>query len=311
MKAETLRLPTDGGVHLHVHRWLPDGDASLRAVVQISHGMVEHAARYERLAEALTATGLAVVAHSHRGHGHTASSPDELGFFADADGFQRVVDDVHVVRTWIDGEHAGTPVILLGHSFGAMVAQAYAAKHGGGLKALVLSGTTGIRGPMAEIGRLVVKIEGMRLGPRAKSEVLDKVFFGDFNRPFAPARTPFDWLSRDEAEVDKYIADPLSGYLMAVRGWLDVLDAIRATADRDAMARIPSDLPVYLFSGSADPVGGRTRQVQRLVDALRSVGMKNVDVRFYEGGRHELLNDTNRDEVTSDLLTWIDRVLGA
>ena len=310
MNAETLRLPADGGVQLHVHRWMPDEGVAPRAVVQIAHGMAEHAGRYARFAEALTGAGLVVVAHDHRGHGKTANGPEQLGDFADSDGFRRVVEDVHVVRQWIDREHAGLPVILLGHSFGAMVAQAYAAAHGEGLKALALSGTTGIRGPMAEVGRLVVKVEGMRLGPRGKSDVVDKAFFGDFNRAFDPTRTAFDWLSRDEAEVDKYIEDPLCGFLMTNRGWLDVLDATRATADRDAMARIPSHLPVYLFAGSRDPVGGRTRQVQKLADALRAVGMTNVDVRFYEDARHELLNETNREEVTRDLVAWIERVLG-
>ena len=210
MQASTFTLATPDGMSLFVYRWLPDGPP--KAVVQIAHGLAEHAARYARVAEALTRAGYAVYADDHRGHGRTARTPDELGLFAERDGWKKCIDDLWLINRRIAADHPGLPIVLLGHSLGSFMAQYFISEHGDALVAAVLSASNGKPPPIAPIGLLLARLERLRLGQRGHSPVMQALFFGAFNKPFKPARTPFDWLSRDTAEVDKYIADPLCGF---------------------------------------------------------------------------------------------------
>jgi alpha-beta hydrolase superfamily lysophospholipase len=290
---------------MFVYRWLPDG--APKAVVQIAHGLAEHAGRYERLAAALTAAGYAVYGGDHRGHGRSVRTPDELGFFAERNGWNKCVDDLWHLNRRIATDHPGLPLVLLGHSMGSFMAQQFIAAHGEVLAGAVLSGSAGKPAPLAAIGRLVARIERLRLGPRGKSGLIHAMAFGAFNKPFAPARTPFDWLSRDPAEVDKYVADPRCGFQASVQLWIDLLDALGRIADPAAQARIPKQLPVHIFAGSRDPVSGEDNaSLKQLLAAYAAAGLARVTHKFYADGRHEMLNETNRDEVTRDLLAWLD-----
>jgi alpha-beta hydrolase superfamily lysophospholipase len=159
---------------------------------------------------------------------------------------------------------------------------------------------------IAAAGRLVARIERARLGPKGKSSLMNTLSFEEFNKPFRPNRTAFDWLSRDDAEVDKYIADPLCGFAVSIQLWVDLLDALGHISSPDQQARIPRDLPVYVFCGSEDPVGEQTRSVKQLLEAYGRAGLGDVTHEFYAGARHETLNETNRDEVTKDLIAWLD-----
>jgi alpha-beta hydrolase superfamily lysophospholipase len=308
MRSTTFRLPTDDGVELFVNRWEPDAQ-SPKAVLVIAHGMVEHAARYARVAEALTAAGYVVYGHDHRGHGQSVRAPGDLGYFGDHDGWQRLVNDLHRVRERAAADYPNQPLFMLGHSMGSMVLRSYLAQHGAGLAGAVLSSTNGAVASASKAGLLIARVERLRLGPRGRSKLLDKLAFGAHNRQFKPARTDFDWLSRDAAEVDKYVADPLCGFAITVQGWIDLLGGIVAIERPDTIGAIPHALPLYLFAGDRDPVGNNGRGVQWLIAALERAGVTDVTHRFYPGGRHEMLNEENRDEVQRDLIAWLDATL--
>jgi alpha-beta hydrolase superfamily lysophospholipase len=308
MREATFELRAADGLDVVGVRWLP-ADGAVRAAVQIAHGMAEHAARYARLAGRLTARGWAVYAHDHRGHGRTARSAADLGFFAERDGWRRVVDDVARLGAHARAAHPGVPLVLLGHSMGSFMVQQCLFERGETLAGAVLSGST-IALDAPEMLRLA-ESERTRLGPRGTSALLAAASFGAFNQPFAPARTAFDWLSRDGSEVDAYVADPLCGFPVSVQLWIDLLEAGPGLRDPRNLARIPQDLPLYVFAGDADPVNAHLTGLHQLLDAYRAAGLRRVTHRFYPGGRHEMLNEVNRDEVTDDLVAWLEGVVGA
>lgn len=303
MPADTFTFQADDGRELFVYRWLPDDGA--RGIFHIAHGMSEHAGRYARLAQALCAAGWAVYANDHRGHGRTARGGGELGFFASQGGFQRVVRDLAQLIAREQEDHPGLPVVLFGHSMGSLLAQEYLIERGGAIQGAVLSGASGKPSALVDAGRLLARAERRRLGERGNSQLLRSMSFDSFNKMFAPARTPFDWLSRDRAEVDGYMADPHCGFPATVSLWIDVLDAMVEIARPERQARIPKDLPLYVFSGSRDPVGGPLRGVSQMVEGYRAAGLRRVTHRFYSGGRHEMLNEINREEVVRELLAWL------
>ena len=307
MHTDSFILTAPDEMELFVHRWLPESTAV--AVIQISHGLAEHAGRYARLAESLTAEGYAVYANDHRGHGRTAKSRDDLGFFAEENGWHKCIDDLWQLNRHISLAHPGLPIVLLGHSMGSTLAEQFIGDHGDTLAGVVLSGGNGKPAPMAAMGRGLTRAERFRLGARGKSKLVQSLTFDAFNKKFSPVRTAFDWLSRDSAEVDKYVADPLCGFPATVQLWIDLLDgwdAVSSTAHRE---RVPKDLPIYVIAGGRDPVSGNTRQLEAWLADYRAAGFSKLEHRFYPEARHELFNDINRDEATSDLLRWLSRLL--
>jgi alpha-beta hydrolase superfamily lysophospholipase len=299
--ADMRQLKAPDGVSVVYRRWLPDAPGTaVRGAVQIVHGASEHSARYARLAGALTAHGLAVYALDLRGHGRTADSSG-VGRFGPA-GADGALDDVDAMHRVIAREHPGVPRVLLGHSMGSIVALAAAERHGADLAGLVLSGPIGVAPQLADMVSALEEAIAAGAGDNA----LDAL--GAFNQPFEPARTPFDWLSRDPAEVDAYLADPLCGdsmpltvaYAAAVFGL-----SVRASS-ADAIAALPDGLPVLLLSGEQDPVGGdQAAQVHALAALLRDRGLP-VEQQVYPNARHEVFNETNRDQVTADLIAWLE-----
>jgi alpha-beta hydrolase superfamily lysophospholipase len=281
----------------------------VRGVVQIVHGLAEHAGRYARLAHALNAAGYAVYANDHRGHGHTAKSAEELGFLAENDGWRKCVDDLWQLNRHIAAEYPGTPIMMLGHSMGATLAEQFMGEHGEALAGVVLSGANGKPAAMAAVGRQITRAERLRLGARGRSKLVQSLTFDAFNKKFAPARTAFDWLSRDPAEVDKYVADPLCGFAATVQLWVDLLDGWAEVSRPEHRRRVPQSLSVYVIAGGRDPVSGNGRQIAHWMEEYRRDGFKNLEHRIYPEARHELFNETNRDEVTADLIGWLDRVV--
>lgn len=306
MRSDSFSFKADDRKQLHVHRFLPDEGVSVRAVVHIAHGMAEHGARYARLAASLTGAGYAVYADDHRGHGKTARNDAELGHFGGPGGFQRVVSDLVELIASEKGRHPGVPAVIMGHSMGSYLARGFLARHGGDVDAAILSATSGKPSPLAIAGKLVARIERARLGPAGKSAIIDNLAFGGFNKPFAPNRTRFDWLSRDEAEVDKYVADPHCGFRCSNQLWIDLLAGLDFIASPAAFAGVPKDMPVYVFAGDRDPVGENGKGPRWVAEQLRGAGVRDVTLELYPDGRHEMVNETNRDEVTKGLLAWLD-----
>jgi alpha-beta hydrolase superfamily lysophospholipase len=303
--ATTFSFRNDG-LEIVGERRLPHG--APKAIVLIAHGMAEHAARYGRFADELAANGYAVYAPDHRGHGRTAGGDDNLGW-AGRDGWNAMLRDLDGLTALVCERHPGVPVVLFGHSMGSVLAQRFAQLHGDRLAGLILSGTFGAA---PNIGAGIAAASALRLlrGDRAPS-TLQRVMFAGFNKEFEPGGTGFEWLSRDVAEVKRYADDPRCGFAFSNGLLVDMLRGYVETWKRANERRIPPALPVLFFSGARDPVGANTRAVTALAERYRALGLHDVEVTFYADGRHEMLNETNRDEVVRDVLAWLDAHVAA
>ena len=268
--------------------------------------MAETAARYERFAVKLTERGYAVYAADQRGHGKTIKDPAHAGE-AGEDTFNRMLGDLHQLSGIIKEEIPAVPVFLLGHSMGSFLAQGYIASWGGQLKGAILSGAAGPADLMTFIGQGIAYLEKLRVGTTGRSNLLNTLSFGSFNKQFQPARTAFDWLSRDEKEVDRYIADPFCGGIFPAAFFFDLLKFLRQINNPDQLRKIPKDLPLYFFSGKKDPVGANTEGVKKLIQKYEKLGIADLSFKFYEDGRHEMLNEINREIVIADVIKWLDK----
>lgn len=273
------------GYDLAAYRWEPAG--APRGVVQLTHGMGEHVRRYAPVAAALTDAGYLVVGQDHRAHGASATSDAELGRLG-ATGWGELVDDIHVLAARMRDEQPNLPLVLVAHSMGSFAAQQYLLDHSHEVTAVALTGTAAL--DLIE--------PGMDL-----DQPLD---FSVFNAPFAPARTDFDWLSRDAAEVDAYVADPRCGFGLDIPSTKAMFAAAREVADPDRLGAIRKDLPLYLAVGGQDPVNAQLAVLTPLVDRYRAAGLTDVTLRVYPEARHEVFNETNRAEVLADLLAWLE-----
>ena len=284
-----LELPSAGGVTLAAYRWEPAGDP--RAVARLAHGMGEHARRYQHLAEALTDEGYVVYAQDHRGHGATAGSEAELGQVG-AEGWDELVADIGRLGDLAREAYPGLPHALVAHSMGSFAAQQWLLDHSDEVDAVVLSGTAGID----------------LLEPSLDLDVpLD---LSAFNAPFEPARTDFDWLSRDEQQVDRYVEDPWCGFGLDPAAGRQMFVGARRLADPDAVAGIRDDLSVLVSVGEKDPVNGGLALVEPLLLRLQGAGLTDVTLRTWPDARHEIFNETNREEVVGDVVAWLRERVG-
>ncbi len=304
MQSSTFTLTTTDGTEVFVNRWLPDDEP--RAIVQVAHGLAEHSSRYERFARRLTDHGYAVYASDHRGHGKT-SSP--RGVFGEHDGWRTVIDDLHAVTVKAREEQPGLPVFLLGHSMGSFISRGYATRYGSELAGLVLSGTAGGAGAIGRVGVFLAATQARLRGHAHTSGLMNTLSFGQYNSAFKPTRTDFDWLSRDPEEVDKYINDPDCGFVFSAGGFADLLRGLSHVNEDGVVSQVPKDLPIHLASGDKDPVGGNGKGVKQVADQFRRLGVKDVTVKLWPEARHEILNETNRDEVEVEILGWLDEHL--
>ena len=308
MKSVDFAFQTVDGAKLHVSGWAID---TPKAIVQVVHGMAEYGSRYARLAQALGEAGYTTYAHDHRGHGKSVPEGSSPGHMADNDSWNRIVEDAHGVNREIAKRHPGVPIIVLGHSMGSWVSQQLLFEHPSDMIAAALSGSNGKPPPIAALGKLVARIERMRVGKRNPSPIMQKLSFGEYNKAFAPNRTEFDWLSRDPEEVDKYVADPLCGFAISTQAWIDFLAGLHRVANPSNVAKVPKGMPLYLFAGDRDPVGDFSKGMKKLYDAYKRAAIFDVRLKLYPGARHETLNETNRQEVTNDFIAWCDEIIAA
>lgn len=305
MRHDDFWLTTRDAASLYVNYWRPEQPP--RAVVMISHGVAEHSARYARLAQALVAAGYAVYAHDQRGHGRTAQR-GVLGHYADQDGWNKVVNDLADLNRHIRQQHPGTPIFLLGHSMGSYISQSYLIQHSDQLQGAILSGSNYQPVALYRAAILLARFERWRQGPTGRSALLEYLSFNSFNKAFTPTRTTHDWLSRDPLEVDKYVEDPFCGFRWTNQLWLDMLGGMQYITPCKHLAQVDNALPLLVIGGARDPIS-EGKRLENLVKALRRSGNQDVQLRIYPDARHELFNESNRDEVTADLLQWLDQAL--
>jgi alpha-beta hydrolase superfamily lysophospholipase len=290
LKPERFQFTTTDGLSIACLKW--GGLHDVRGVVQIAHGLGEHMGRYAELAETLVQGEFVVYGNDHRGHGLTAKPSESFGEFGPG-GFDQLVEDMISLRLIAKDEHPGKPYILLGHSMGSFAAQQFVLDHSHSIDGLVLSGS-GVLDGLAHLAQSLPPGEDpMKL----------------MNSAFEPARTPFDWLSRDNAEVDAFIADPLCFPSLKPNSMRSFVEAFPRLADPREIRKVRDDLPVYIFSGSDDPVGQKLEGVRVLIDRYRSAGFTSIAHDFYAGGRHEMLHELNRRDVITNLLVWISGIL--
>lgn len=307
MKEQSFFLKTDDQAELFVRQWAKVPRPS--AVLQLAHGMAEHSARYARFAHDSNEQGVIVFASDHRGHGHTGERAGLMGYFGPEDGFERVVNDLYVVNHWIQGKYPDLPIFLMGHSMGSFLARRYMQKFGRTIRGAILMGSAGNPGPAAKVGKLIARLQ-MRKDPTKPSAILDRLTMGGYNRSIKNTRTKFDWLTQDQAEVDKYLADPFCGIVCSSGFFYDLFTGLEQIHDPSLIENIPPDLPILVVSGEADPVGNNGKGIRQFVSQYEQCGLRAIKTILYPGARHELLNETNRDEVTGDIFTWLQEQIG-
>lgn len=277
------------------------------AHVHIIHGMAEHIGRYEEFARFLAKNGFAVSSHDQRGHGRTAERHGAYGFFADFDGFNRVVEDVEEVLKTVQPQIGELPLIIFGHSMGSFVARRYIQLHSGKISKVVVSGTGGDPGAAGKAGLLFALAAARFSGKRAVNPILGKLTFGSFNKPFKDEGSPFAWLSRDKEAVEKYESDPMCGRPSTNQFYVDLFQGLSLIHKKEEVEKMRKDLPVLLISGSEDPVGDNGKGLFSAAKQFQEAGMADVQLYLAEGGRHELLHETNKQQHFETIVEWMKK----
>lgn len=288
-----------------IHTVYAQPDVNPIAHIHIMHGMAEHIGRYEQFIAYLVNEGFAVSGHDHRGHGQTASLNGKLGHFGDSVGFDRIVEDAQEIIDFYKAKFQAPRMILFGHSMGSFVARRYAQKFGSELDKLICSGTAGDPGVSRVGGQALAYLKGKTTTFSEPDYFINKLVFGGFNKTVGTQKTPFDWLSRDKEAVEKYINDPLCGFVPTTRFFIDLFEGLEKINDHYNIRQIPNSLPILLLSGLDDPVGNKGKGVWQAARQFTDVGIEDVTVMLYEGGRHEMLNEVNREQVFKFIKDWI------
>ena len=291
------------GCSIHALEWAPEGPP--RGIVHLVHGISEHIGRYDETARFLAEHGFLVCGEDHLGHGRTVTD-GSYGFFAPENGWTLAARDVRALRKLEGARHPNLPYFLLGHSMGSFLTRTYLILWPGTVSGAVLMGTGQEPAPLVALGKRISALECRRLGPRGVSPLVHTLSLGAYNRRFRPSRTPSDWLSRDPAEVDAFLADPLCQSRPTVSLFRDMMGGLQLIARRDQLARLDPSVPVCFLSGQEDPVGGMGRGVEQVVRMFQDAGCRDLSLHLYPGARHELFHEQNRREVWADLLDWLE-----
>lgn len=292
------------GRQIHGVRWLPEGQP--RAVLQITHGMVEYIERYQDFAQWLNERGFLVTGHDHLGHGNSIRTKADYGYFADEDANGTVLADVHRLTQLTKESYPGLPYFLLGHSMGSFYARQYLCQYGEELDGAIIMGTGCQPRMLVRAGKLLTTLVAAVKGWHHRSKLVTNVAFGGYNKRFEPVRTPKDWLTRDEAIVDAYIADERSSFIFTLNAYHAMFSGIDRLYDKNLLDRMPKDLPVFFVAGEEDPVGDFGKGVRQAVQMCRDAGVQRVDLKLYPKDRHEILNELDRQQVYEDLLCWME-----
>lgn len=305
MKKEEFYFDSrDGQSRIHAVRYVPE-TAKIVGVVQIVHGMSEYVERYEEFARFLTERGFVVTGDDHLGHGKTVPRDGIYGYFCEQDPATVVVRDVHRLKKLTQNLYPDVPYIIIGHSMGSFILRNYLCRYGTGIAGAVIVGT-GMQLPaLVKLSKVVTAVQKRLCGSKHVSRLIDKAAFGSYNKRFAPARTAVDWLCSDDEQVDKYIADSMCGFTFTVNGFETLFELVDRIQQRENLEKVPKNLPVFMVAGEDDPVGDYGKGVKRAYASLQEAGLQNIQLKLYPKGRHEILNEVNRDVVMQDIYDWI------
>ena len=304
MKREFFFPSADGRTQIHAIEWLPEAEP--KAILQMSHGMVEYIDRYNDFAEYLCGLGFYVVGNDHLGHGKSIAGEDELGYFGQPTGNEWVIADLHSLRCRTEERYPGVPYFMLGHSMGSFLIRQYAMLHGEGLRGVIVMGTGWQPGPVLAAGKALCSLTAAVHGWHYRSDTVNGMAFSSNNKKFEPARTSQDWLSRDEENVDRYRADPLCTYVFTVNGFYQMFRGIQFVQKPQNVEMTPKELPLLIVSGAQDPVGGFGEGVKAVYESYKKAGMTHVEKKLYPEDRHEILNELDREQVFRDLSQWME-----
>ena len=280
-------------------------EQSPKAIIAISHGMIDYVGRYSLLAEYFTERGYIVAGNDHLGHGKSAACPEDFGYFAKKDGYKLVIDDLKKTNDYLRGEYPGLPVILLGHSMGSFLARLYAQTYPESIDALIIHGTGG-KNPLLPLGKTVIALVRLLRGDRHRSKLVTSLAFGSYNNKFDKSEGEWAWLTRQTELVSGRDTDPYTSFKFTASGYADLFKIIGLSNSSSHFDAFPKELPTLVVSGDCDPVGDYGAGVKFVYDSLASRGCK-ATLKLYEGARHELFNEINREEVFADILDWIER----
>lgn len=301
-----LTFPSsDGRNTIHAELFIPS-DNKVRAVVQVAHGMMDYIGRYALMADALCASGIALCGNDHLGHGDSVATPDDYGFFASRDGYKYVIDDVKGMNDLIRKELPDLPVILLGHSMGSFISRLYSVRYPDSIDGLIIHGTAGPN-PATGAGKLLVKLLRAIKGERYRSKFVCSLADGGYNKGFDPAEGDGAWLTRDPSMVADRVGNPKNDFIFTLAAYEDLFNFLGDCNSKAWFKAFPAGLRTLVISGDTDPVGGFGKGVRYVYDNLKKNGA-DVELKLYEGARHELFNETNRDEVFADLIKWIEGI---
>lgn len=305
MKCTNFTFKGEEGLDIYTYKWEDENIKKPKAVIQIAHGMAETAQRYETFAKVLTKNGYIVYINDHRGHGKTAKIIENVGHLAEKEGFRCLVEDMYTLTNIIKKENEDLPIYLFGHSMGSFASQRYIMDYSNNLAGLILCGSNGKQGIILNLAHLIINREIKKYGRRFKSNKINNLIFGgEIIR--RNEKTKFDWLSRDKEQVEKYINDPFCGVVCSCGFFYDLVQGLKEIEDKENLKKVPLDIPIYIISGDKDPIGKNGKGVLRLRDRYIKLGVKDVTCKLYKDGRHELLNEINREEVFEDIICWLN-----
>ncbi len=293
----------DGKTKLHAVRWVPEG--KVVCILQIVHGMAEYIERYEELARYLGEKGILVTGDDHLGHGKSVPEGGIYGYFCEQDPATVVVRDVHRLKKMTQEDYPGVPYVILGHSMGSFILRNYLFRYGTGIEGAIICGTGSKSKALVMVSQIIAAVQGVVLGDAHVSKFIDRLAFGSSNKKIADAKTPFDWLCTDAEVVDAYIKDELCGFTFTVNGFKTLFQLLKRLNKTENLNKMPKDLPVIFISGDMDPVGDYGEGVRKAYEDFQNAGMKRISMKLYPGGRHELLNETNKKQVYEELYPWI------
>ena len=311
MSFTTNTYKTIDDVTIFYYKWTANKNSPLKGVIQISHGVGEHAGRYQPVAKSLQKEGYEVYANDHRIHGKSAKNDAFLGFYDGDDYFSDALNDMRHLTDIIKKEHPNKKIILFGHSMGSLLSREYATKYGGDLEALILSGTANFMKGLGSFGLLSAQFLGKLNGKHRSNEFLKNLFFTQFNKKFKPNRTKVDWISSDENQVDLFEADPLRIEDFSLSVFLDLLKGSKKVNQISTFKNTPKNLPLFIFSGDKDPVGEMGKGVKKVKNKYQKAGINDITLKLYKGGRHEMLNEVNKNEVEQDVINWLNEKIKA